>query len=60
MTGARSAGTDGDATARVARGLKPAREDADRTMQPGGLVALGAADAVVCEGDVCWVPPAEG
>ena len=22
----------------------------------GGLVQLGSADAVVCEGDLCWVP----
>lgn len=26
--------------------------------QVGGLVQLGAADAVVCEDGVCWVPPA--
>lgn len=25
----------------------------------GGLKLLGSSDAVVCEGDVCWVPPAD-
>ncbi|USQ76250.1 hypothetical protein [Ornithinimicrobium cryptoxanthini] len=25
--------------------------------EAGGLQLLGAADAVVCEGDLCWVPP---
>ena len=27
------------------------------TAAAGGLQLFGAGDAVVCEGDVCWVPP---
>ena len=28
----------------------------EQTPALGGLVQLGSADAVVCEGDLCWVP----
>lgn len=28
----------------------------EQTSTSGGLVQLGSADAVVCEGDLCWVP----
>lgn len=29
------------------------------TVAAGGLQLLGSADTVVCEGDVCWVPPTD-
>ncbi|WP_256842779.1 hypothetical protein [Ornithinimicrobium cryptoxanthini] len=32
-------------------------EESVPTAEAGGLQLLGAADAVVCEGDLCWVPP---
>ena len=38
----------------------PASESAPGSMaEPafGGLKLLGSSNAVVCEGDVCWVPP---
>ena len=34
-----------------------APEESVPRVAAGGLQLLGAGDAVVCEGDVCWVPP---
>lgn len=34
-------------------------EESVPTVATGGLQLLGSADTVVCEGDVCWLPPAD-
>ncbi|MDO5712446.1 MAG: hypothetical protein Q4P32_12000 [Micrococcales bacterium] len=34
-------------------------EESVPSVAAGGLQLLGSADAVACEGDVCWVPPTD-
>lgn len=50
-TGDASAADQGSALAAPGEGVASAA---------GGLQLLGSADAVVCEGDVCWVPATDG
>lgn len=66
--GAPSPGTEGSAAsgedvvsaASGEGGMSAASSPPEESVPPvaaGGLQLLGSADAVVCEGDLCWVPP---